>query len=271
MRTKTIKARSLPLSEKSVPISNRKSLPLPEKSIRTPTPVKFSKRANKMIDIKSLLHLLPDDLHSRITKKALLEKTVQNKDMYNYDEKNVIIDENISLTDIIKTFELDYFNYNDKKQYSDASNKLLIKDNESILIDITSMLYDDSPLTHMYCYKKIKLYHSDKYEIIFAQIPVNNTNYNNNDEYIRKTYTEEDLNSIDFHQPQLHIREITEKLKNNRYCIKDEHSKEIIKKLKYKDLINIFNPEIEDYSKVVSKIKALSNTTKGGKKIKNIK
>jgi len=266
--------RSLPLSKKPINVSNRRSLPLPEKSRRTPTPVKFTKHANKMIDIKSLLSKLPDDLRSRITKKAILEKTVQQKDMYNKDNDNVILNKNISLKDIIETFELDYFNYNDKNHYKDAEKKIIIKDNETVLADIASIIAeepDSLPVTHIYCYKKIKLYSSDKYEIIFAHIPLNDINANNKEEYIRKTFSEDEINSIDFNQPQLHIRERTIKI-NNEYCIKDEHYNEIIKKLKYKDLINIFNPEIEDYSKVVNKLKELSLNSKssirltGGKK-----
>lgn len=270
--------RSLPLPEKTVNISNRRrSSPIPKKPKRTPTPVKFTKHANKMIDIKSLLSKLPDDLRSRITKKALLEKTVQQKDMYINDEEYVIIDKNISLKDIINTFDLDYFNYTDKNEYKDADKRMIVKDNETILADIDSIIAeepDSLPITHMYSYKKIKLYDRDNYEIIFTHIPINDIN-TTKEEYIRKTFTEDEINNVDFNQPLLHIRERTIKI-NNEYCIKDEHNNEIIKKLKYKDLINIFNPEIEDYNKVVNKLKGLSPNSKslvsltGGKK-KNIK
>jgi len=276
MSTKISNKRSLQLSEKPIKISNKRSLPLPEKTRRTPTPIKFNPHANKMIDLKLLLSKIPDDLRRRITKKALLEKTIEKNTIYENDEKDVIIDKNISLKNIIETFELDYFNYNDKNQYKDADKRIIIKDNETILADISSTMAEelDSPLTHMYCYKKIKLYDCDKYEIVFSHIPLNNKNANNNDEYIRTTFTEAEINSIDANQHQLHIRERIKKLPNtNEYYIKDEYNNEIIKKLKYKDLINIFNPEIEDYSKVVEKLQELSKrlvSLKGGKK-KNVK
>jgi hypothetical protein len=123
----------------------------------------------------------------------------------------------------------------------------------------------------MYCYKKIKLDNSrdDKYEIILAYIPLNNNeNDNNNEEYIRHKYTEIEKNNnienivrpnIQSIRQQLQNQAITiENLKNIIFnkddYIKDEYNPEIIKKLKYKDLINIFNPELEDYSKVIKKL-----------------
>jgi hypothetical protein len=258
MSTKTLKARSLPLPEKTITIYNKsKSSPIPKKNSRTPTAVKFTEHANKMIDLKALLNNLPDDLQSRITRKAILEKTVQQKDMYKRDDDYVILDRNISIKKIIEAFELDYFNYTDKDEYKYINNKrVIIKDNETILADIYSTIGeepDSLPVTHMYCYKTLKIINSDKYEIILTHIPINDINATK-EEYIRKTFLEEDINTIDFEQPQLHIRERTLK-HNNIYYIKDEHYKEIIKKLKYKDLINIFNPKIEDYSKVVKTLK----------------
>lgn len=283
MSTKALKASSLPLPKKSVNMSNRrKSSPMPKKLSRTPTPVKFNSHANKMIDLKLLMNSLPDDIRNRITRKAILEETVQQKDMYKNDDKYVIIGENLSLKKIIKTFELDYFNYNDKEEYKDAGKRYIVKDNETILADIYSRISEepDSRLTHMYCYKTIKIDNSDNYEIILANIPLfkEDINDNNNEEYIRTYYTEDDLNSIDFHQPQFNIRRRIRKCHNkNEYYIKDEHQKQIIKKLKYKHLINIFNPEIEDYSKVVNKLKSLSKSPRsqrsigGAKKKWNVK
>jgi hypothetical protein len=261
MSSKTLKARSLSLPEKTVSISNRRrSSPVPKKTSRTPTAVKFNSHANKMIDLKALLNNLPDDLRSRITRKAVLEKTVQQKDMYKKDDEYVVIGEDISLKDIIKAFELDYFNYNDKDEYKDANKKIKVIDNETILADIYSTIGEepDSPLTHMYRYKTINIDGTDKYNIILTHIPLFKGNLNDRDmeEFERKNITEEILNSNQ--GVQLNLRDKVVKYHNNNYYyIKDEYNKDIIKKLKYKDLINIFNPETEDYSKVVKKLKDL--------------
>lgn len=145
------------------------------------------------------------------------------------------------------------------------------------MVDISSSLNDDTPFTHMYCYKTIKLNNNsdDKYEIILSYIPLNdnNINDNNDEEYRRKTYNsdQEKINVIlkifiyqnrqsIIHQlygsvPNLeNLTNILFNTDNTDHTIKDEYNPEIIKKLKYKDLINIFNPYIEDYDKVIKKL-----------------
>ena len=68
-------AKSLQLSPKEKnTLSHRKSLPLPEKNTRTPTPVKFTEHVKKMMGIKSLLSKLPDDLQRKITRTSYLQK-----------------------------------------------------------------------------------------------------------------------------------------------------------------------------------------------------
>ena len=95
-------------------------------------------------------------------------------------------------------------------------------DNETIQLEI--MNEEEEEITHRYSYKKLRIgSNSDKYEIILVRI--DSINDNNSDEYVSD--------------------------------IVYEDNEEIIKKLKYKDLINIFNPNTNDYRKV---IKLLNNS-----------
>jgi len=255
-------ANSLQLSPKQKQsLSVRRSLQLPEKVIRTPTPVKFTKHATKMIQMKSLLSKLPDDLHTKITRTAYLQKKIEEKDMPRKNQKNVILDKtksNLSLKDIISIFQLNYFNFNNNDEYKDDNKLYKIIDNETILADISSVVAEerDSPLTHRYCYKKIKIDNDDKYEIILARIKLDSQNDNDSEEYVRTRFTTDDINAYLFENPNANLEDI---FVNNH--VRDELNQEIIKKLKYKDLINIFNPEIDDYNKVIRVLNNLLDTT----------
>ena len=250
---KTVKSLQLSPKKKET-ISNRRSLPLSEKNTMTPTPVPFSKHVSKMLDMKSLLSKLPDDLGTRITRSAYLQKTVEEKDTVLKAKNNVILDKtksDLSLKEIIKIFQLNYFNHNSNDQYKDDDKTIKILDNETIQVDISSSIAEDTPLTHRYCYKKIRIGHSDKYEIVFTHIRLNSQNDNNRDEYVRTYFTDEQIIAHAFAQNidagHLFI--------NNH--IRDEYNNEIVKTLKYKDLINIFNPDIDDYRKVIKIINNL--------------
>ena len=245
-------AKSLQLSPKEKnTLPNRKSLPLPEKNTRTPTPVKFTEHVKKIMGIKSLLSKLPDDLQRKITRTSYLQKNVEEKDMPLKHKKIVILDKtksDLSLKDIIKIFQLNYFNYNNNDEYKDDDETIKITDNEAIQVDITSSIDEDTPLTHRYSYKLLQIDNSNKYEIIFTHVKLKSRNDNNSDEYVRTYFTDEQIERYAFSQGV-----DAEDFFHNNY-IRDENNKEIIKKLKYKDLINIFNPEIEDYGKVIRKL-----------------
>jgi len=249
--------KSLQYSKKKETLSTRRSLPLPEKNTRTPTRVPFTKHVNKMLDFKSFLSKLPDDLSTKITRTAYLQKTVEEKDMPVKDQKKVVLDKtksDLSLEDIIKIFELNYFNYNNNDQYKDDDETIKILDNETIQVDILSSIAEDTPLTHRYCYKKLKIDNSDKYEIVLVHIRLNSQNDNKREEYVRTSFTDEQINAHSFSQNI----EAEDFFINNH--IRDEYNNEIVKKLKYKDLINIFNPKIDDYNKV---IKIMNNLRPG--------
>ena len=246
--------KSLQYSKKKETLSTRRSLQLPEKNTRTPTPVPFTKHVNKMLDLKSFLSKLPDDLGTKITRTAYLQKTVEEKDMPIKDQKIVVLDKTksyLSLEDIIKIFELNYFNYNNNDQYKDDDETIKILDNETIQVDISSSIAEDTPLTHRYCYKKLKIDNSDKYEIVLVHIRLNSQNDNKREEYVRTSFTDEQINAHAFSQNI----EAEDFFINNH--IRDEYNNEIVKKLKYKDLINIFNPKIDDYNKVIKIINNL--------------
>ena len=123
-----------------------------------------------------------------------------------------------------------------------------IRDNETIQVDIFSSIAEETPLTHRYCYKLLQIDDSDKYELILAYVKLNSTNDNDSDEYVRTYFSDQQIERYAFTQGV-----DAEDFFINNY-IRDENNKEIIKKLKYKDLINIFNPEIEDYGKVIRKL-----------------
>jgi len=254
-------AKSLQLSPKQKhSLSERRSLQLPEKVIKTPTPVKFTKHVTKMIEMKSLLSKLPDDLHRQITNTAYLQKTIEEKDMPYKNQKNVILDKklsNLSLKDIISKFQLNYFNFNYNDEYKDDKKLYKIIDNETIMIDISSVVAGerDSSLTHRYCYKKIKINNEGKYEIILACIKLDSHNDNDGEEYVRTRFTTADINAYLFENPN------AEDLFINNH-VRDELNNEIIKKLKYKDLINIFNSEIDDYNKVIRVLNNLHTSIK---------
>jgi|DEB0MinimDraft_4_1074332.scaffolds.fasta_scaffold02536_4 hypothetical protein len=249
--------KSLQYSKKKETLSSRRSLSLPEKNTKTPTPVPFTKHVNKMLDLKSFLSKLPDDLGNKITRTAYLQKTVEEKDMPVKDQKIVVLDKtksDLSLKDIIKIFELNYFNYNNNDQYKDDDETIKILDNETIQVDILSSIAEDTPLTHRYCHKKLKIDNSDKYEIVLVHIRLNSQNDNNREEYVRTSFTDEQINELAFSQNI----EAQDFYINNH--IRDEYNNEIVKKLKYKDLINIFNSKIDNYSKV---IKIINNLRSG--------
>jgi len=259
--TQKNKAKSLQLPSKSVrTLSNRRSLQLPEKQSWMPTSVKYTEHVKKMTGIKSLLSTLDPALSDRITRTAYLQKVVEEKDMPLKDQKYVILDKttsNLSLNDIISIFQLDYFKFNDKDEYKDDDQNIKIIDNETILLDLYYAMEEDTEeLTHRYCYKKLKIDDSDKYELILAHIPLNsktNDYKKTNDEYFRKTFTERQMERYAFDNDG----DVDDFFTNNH--LKDENNDEIIKKLKYKDLINIFNPEIDDYNKVVKKLNNLQS------------
>jgi hypothetical protein len=246
--------KSLQYPKKKETLSTRTSLPLPEKKTRTPTLVPFTKHVNKMLDLKSFLSKLPDDLGTKITRTAYLQKTVEEKGMSVKDQKIVVFDKtksDLSLEDIIQIFELNYFNYNNNDQYKDDDETIKILDNETIQVDILSSIAEDTPLTHRYCYKKLKIDNSDKYEIVLVHIRLNSQNDNKREEYVRTSFTDEQINAHSFSQNI----EAEDFFINNQ--IRDEYNNEIVKKLKYKDLINIFNPKIDDYNKVIKIINNL--------------
>lgn len=233
-----MKGRSVELTQKSSKMSSK----------RSSVPIKFTDHDNKMTRLEMFLSKLPDDLGSKIARKSYLEKTILKKDMNKKDYDNVVLDKeysNLTMKKIIKIFELDYFNF-----------KL---DNESIIIDITSTFEDEEAFTHIYSYKKIKLDQdkTDKFEIVLVKLPIRI--HNTNQEYIRSIYTEAEVTQIAFMNPDFQMMERMIKSSiTNRYHLKDEYNTQIIKKLKYKDLINIFNSDIENYDKVVKRLNNLS-------------
>ena len=97
----------------------------------------------------------------------------------------------------------------------------------------------------------MKIDNSDKYEIVLVNIRLNSQNDNKREEYVRTYFTDEQINAHAFSQNI----EAEDFFINNH--IRDEYNNEIVKKLKYKDLINIFNPEIDDYNKVIKIINNL--------------
>lgn len=286
------KAKSLnstPTIERS--LSQRRSLPLLPKNTRTPKHANLKEHSGRMAELGNLLDNLPDDLSNMIKLKAYLQKKVEEKIILDNSYKNVILEKTkstLSLKEIIDIFELNHFNYNEKDEYKDDNKAIQVKCNEEVLVDISSSIAGDTDFTHMFCYKTIKLDkdRNDKYEIILAYIPLNdNINDNNDEEYIRKTYnTEQEKNNVipkiviyqnrqsiiqQLQGSAINLENLTNILfntNNTDHTIKDEYNPEIIKKLKYKDLINIFNPDIEYYDKVIKKLNNIPKSSSASRR-----
>lgn len=218
----------------------------------------FTNHDRKMKDLKSKMNeILTDDLSNIIINKAYSEKKSIGNYIKRLNESYVIIDD-IPLDKIIKKFDLNFFNFNDKKEYKDKEKKNLIKYNEEIILSISSSVSGETDIENMYCYKKIKLENKNsdnKYELVMACIPLyrNNINDNNNEEYIRNFVDDDTITSLELQHPNLNVRQI---FINNH--LKDEYNNEIIKKLKYKDLINIFNDDVNTAEKVINELKNIS-------------